>query len=442
MSQSIQFWGLLLVVAAFGCGEADGADAPTFEAQAQAGRAAGDGNADGADADGADREGEPDVVAECRDAVDGRCAEDRCPDAARVCAAICDGADIAVPEGCPQPACRCPEPVCPDPARICEAACAGRDIDVPRGCPIPGCHCPEEPPAPVVVRLLWGQIPGALPGRDDRPRDRFVDDAAVDRLRGVDARALPAVRPRPHGTVWAGSAQGHGVRVEVLDTVRFEENDRVAGCRADAADRRCNTAEWKTRTTTSHDGIILKFSPQRGHDRRAVVFNLGPFEDVVIAYDKLADLNGLLVADRAGNQISVSAVELGDCGAGFVEGLWLGSAPGQGGFAGVWWGYEGTLGGGMQGVYRPDGLGYGGFTRIDGGLIAFGDGTHGGGEFEMTARNVLGEPIASLWGHYGAGFYHGAFALTCGDADGGADGDVRRRARPELAEPRGERPAR
>jgi len=288
----------------------------------------------------------------------------------------------------------------------------------------------------VVVRLLWGQLPGALGGREDGdPRARLVDEAAVDHLRAVDARAVPAVRPVPHPTLWAGSARGHGVRVEVLDTVRFEEGDRVSGCRADRAldadrpHRRCTLAEWKTRTTVSHDGLILRFSPIRGMVPRAVVFNLGPLQDIAIPYDKLAELNGLVpLGDRLGNQVSVAAVELGECGAGFIEGLWYGSAPGQGGFAGLWYGYEGTLGGGMQGVYRPDSLAYGVFRRIDGTDIAFGDGNYGGGEFDMTARNVVGEPVASLWGHYGAGFYHGAFAITCG-------GDDEPRPRPALAEP-------
>ncbi len=355
----------------------------------------------------------------------------------RAQAARADGADEADRAGAIAP----DGDRCPAPARVCEALCRGEDIAVPRGCPQPQCRCPEPPaaPAPVAIRLLWGQIPGALPGRDEDGGPELAPARVVRHLREVDARALPRPRPHPLATNWAGSARGQGVRVEVLDTVRFEGNDRVRGCRPDAAadangvDRPCTVAQWKTRTTISHDGLILRFSPIRGQIPRAVVFDIGPFEDVVVPYRKLADLNGLvIVGDRAGNLLSVASVELGRCAAGFVEGLWLSSAPHQGGYAGLWYGHDGTLGGSMQGVYRPGPLAYGVFRDLDGTDIAFGDGTYGSGEFEMTGRNVLGEPVASLWGHYGGGFYHGGFAIDCGE-----DGH----RRPALADPAGRRRA-
>ncbi len=261
---------------------------------------------------------------------------------------------------------------------------------------------PEPHPVPreaVVLRLLWGQLPGALPAA------REVD---LQRVR----RALPRPADGARLTEWSGRVTGHGVAVQVVDTVRFEPNDHYRGCPLDA---RCETAGWKTVTGPSHDGIILRFIP--GPQPRGVVFDVGPFEGVAVPYDQLADLDGLVdLRDRAGNQISVTAVSVAEgCPAGFVEGVWLGSAANQGGYVGLWYGWRGRRGGSMQGVYvpHPGTLGYGVFRDLEGRDIAFSEGTYGAHDFELTGRDALGEPIGAIGGHYGPGFFHGAWAADC-----------------------------
>ena len=282
---------------------------------------------------------------------------------------------------------------------------------------------PRDPSRPrfTFLRLVWGQLDGAV----DDSTGRVEDGELVD---------------------WSGLLRVDRGVVVVRRVIRFERPfDFLVHPRIDR-----HTVAWSSHTGGHFDGLLIQIMepPRNGEGGdgdppppNQLHLITGPFEQSFTVAE-LADLDEVHEVDEAGNAIQLAGFTLGDldpCPKGFLSGVWRDDPDtddGSGVIRGRWVGLDGRGLGHMMGSYGYDEEGtpvfFGKYVSRSGRFLGLLAGTWEPGDRPGTGTflghwtrdgenrdGVLGGRYLSLPERPG-GFYQGRWAADC-DSDAVAE---------------------
>jgi hypothetical protein len=286
-------------------------------------------------------------------------------------------------------------------------------------------------------------------------RDEMESEPTTAALLGDPQRTLYAVRVtwgyldrdstnNGERVDWTGSAAVDTGAVLAVRTIAFEQRqgDHIVRPRESR-----EVLQWVSATTVSFDGVQLLVVDRviEGAEPNTFTIDMPLFQKTyeVAALD---GVNETIDVDEAGHQVHVQArkVEITvDCRAGWTSGRW-GAPAGEepqlpdgvfGRFRGHWVNTRGDVAGSMRGFYgvndRGHGVLFGKVISKDGSFVGLLRGTwdtgltFGAGTFRAhwldADREVVGG-MRGVWERRGrnvGGFYHGAWATSCDDPEGG-----------------------